>query len=198
MATNCGPVGILGGTFDPVHNAHLAIARRALEALGATRILWMPTGAPGYRNPPQAPAAQRVAMLGLAIEGEARYALDERELAPGASGYTYDTLTALRNELGAHVPLVMLIGSDQYEKLDAWHRARDLFQLCRLAVFARPGWSASATGVPRDGITHVPMEPLAISASDIRARIGRGEDVSPLLPAPVLHYIRRHHLYGHP
>jgi len=192
------PNGILGGTFDPVHNAHLAMARRALEALGAARILWMPTGAPAYRNPPLAPAAHRVAMVRLAIEGEPRYALDERELAPGASGYTYDTLTALRGELGPGVPLVMLIGADQYEKLGAWHRARELFGLCRFAVFARPGWSAGVSSVPRDGVLHVPMEPLSISASDIRTRIGRGEDVSALLPATVLQYIRRHHLYGHP
>lgn len=192
------PVGILGGTFDPVHNAHLAIARRALEALDAAQILWMPTGAPGYRDPPRAPALDRVAMLKLALDGEARYALDERELAPGASGYTYDTLASLRAELGAEVPLFMLIGSDQYEKLATWYRARDLFGLCRFAVFARPGWSAHAQGLPESGVIHVPMEPLAISASAIRAAVGRGADVKALLPAPVLQYIRRHHLYGHP
>lgn len=193
-----GPTGILGGTFDPVHNAHLAIARRALEALVATRILWMPTGAPPYRNPPLAPAARRVAMLQLAIEGEPRYALDERELAAGASGYTYDTLAALRRELGPDVPLVMLIGADQYAKLDAWHRSQELFALCRFAVFGRPGSDAAAGWTVRQGVVQVDMEPLPISASDIRARIGRGEDVSALLPAPVLQYIRRHHLYGHP
>ena len=91
-----GPVGILGGTIDPVHNAHLAIAARALEALSLSRVLWIPTGAPRYRNPPAAPAAHRVAMLRLALEGEPRYAIEERELAPNASGYTYDTLVALR------------------------------------------------------------------------------------------------------
>jgi nicotinate-nucleotide adenylyltransferase len=193
-----GPTGILGGTFDPIHNAHLAIARRALEALGAARILWMPTGAPGYRNPPVAPAEHRVAMLRLAIEGEPRYALDKRELAPGASGYTYDTLTALRRELGPDVPLIMLIGADQCAKLDAWHRSQELFALCSFAVFGRPGSDASAGRSPRQGVVHVAMAPLPISASDIRARIGRGEHVSALLPAPVLQYIRRHHLYGHP
>jgi nicotinate-nucleotide adenylyltransferase len=192
------PTGILGGTFDPVHHAHLAIARRALEALGAARILWMPTGAPGYRVAPVAPPAHRVAMLRLAIEGEPRYALDERELAPGASGYTYDTLTALRGELGASVPLVMLIGSDQYAKLDAWHRSHELFALCRFAVFDRPGSDAPARRTPRQGVIQVDMEPLAISASDIRQAILRGEDVSALLPGTVLQYIRRHHLYGHP
>ena len=196
--SNLEPIGILGGTFDPVHNAHLAIARRALETLDLARILWMPTGSPGYRNPPMASAAHRVAMLELAIAGEPRYAIDERELAPGASGYTYDTLAALRRELGPGIALYMLIGSDQHEKLGNWHRASELFPLARFAVFARPGWSAHAAIHPERGVVHVPMEPLAISASDIRLRIARCDDVSALLPSPVLKYIRRHHLYGHP
>ena len=193
-----GPVGILGGTFDPVHNAHLAIAGRALEALGAARVLWIPTGAPHYRNPPVASAKHRVAMLEQSIAGVAQYSLDLRELAPGASGYTYDTLVALRADLGANVPLVMLIGTDQYEKLDSWHRSRELFALCRFAVFGRPAASGPGAQPPRPGVVHVEMEPMPISSTDIRARIARGEDVSGMLPAPVLGYIQRHHLYGHP
>ena len=192
------PVGILGGTFDPVHNAHLAIARRALEALEAAQILWVPTGAPPYRDPPVAPAAHRVAMLALAIAGEPRYALDERELAPGASGYTYDTLRAIRDDLGASVPLVMLIGSDQYEKLGSWHRTSELFALCRFAVFDRAGSAAASGEQPRPGVTHIAMAPISISATEIRARIARAQDVSAMVPGPVLEYIRRHHLYGHP
>jgi nicotinate-nucleotide adenylyltransferase len=191
-----GPVGILGGTFDPVHNAHLAIAARALETLSLARVLWIPTGTPRYRDPPVAPAAHRVAMLALALEGEPRYAIDECELAANATGYTYDTLVALRAELGASVPLVMLIGADQYEKLDTWHRARELFSLCRFAVFGRPA-SAHATEKPRPGVIPVEMAPIPISATAIRARIARGEDVSAELPEPVLAYIQRHHLYGH-
>ena len=191
-----GPVGILGGTFDPVHNAHLAIAARALETLSLARVLWIPTGTPRYRDPPVAPAAHRVAMLALALEGEPRYAIDERELTPSATGYTYDTLVALHAELGASVPLVMLIGADQYEKLDTWHRARELFSLCRFAVFGRPA-SAHATEKPRPGVIPVEMAPIPISATAIRARIARGEDVSAELPEPVLGYIQRHHLYGH-
>jgi nicotinate-nucleotide adenylyltransferase len=189
-------VGILGGTFDPVHNAHLAIARRALEALGLERILWMPTGAPRYRSRPQASAQHRVAMLELAIAGEPRYAIDARELEPGASGYTYDTLVALREEFGAGVALYMLIGSDQYAKLGTWHRGGELLSLATFAVFARPGWKA-AGGTPA-GVVPVAIEPLAVSASEIRARLAGGEDVSALVPRPVLDYIRRHHLYGHP
>ena len=196
--SNLEPIGILGGTFDPVHNAHLAIARRALEALDAARILWMPTGAPGYRSPPVAPAGHRVAMLRLAIEGEPRYQIDERELDAKHSGYTVDTLAGLRTELGTQTRIYLLLGADQYSKLDSWHRPHDLMKLCHIAVFARPGWSLGGKDVPRVGVVHVPVEPLAISASDIRLRIARGDDVSALLPGPVLKYIRQHRLYGHP
>jgi nicotinate-nucleotide adenylyltransferase len=192
------PVGILGGTFDPVHNAHLAIARRELDALGASRILWIPTGAPRYRQSPVASAEHRVAMLALAIASEPRYELDQRELAAGASGYTYDTLLALHAELGPDEPLVMLIGADQYEKLDSWHRSRELFSLCRFAVFGRPASLSATTAQPRPGVVRVDMDPISISATEIRASIARGADVSPALPAPVLSYIQRNHLYGHP
>jgi nicotinate-nucleotide adenylyltransferase len=187
-----GSLAILGGTFDPVHNAHLAIARHALEALGAARVLWMPTGAPEYRRAPVASAAHRVAMLRLAIAGEPRYALDERELAPGASPYTVDTLAALRAEFGAGVPLLMLIGADQYAKLDTWHRAQELPSLCRFAVFARPGWSVARTAAD---VIRVEMEPPEVSASEIRARVGRGAEFSDLVPPPVARYIREHGLY---
>ncbi len=179
-----GKTGILGGTFDPVHNAHLAMARAALEALRLQRILWMPTGSPHYRAPAQTPAAHRVAMLRLAIEGEPRYALDERELAPGHSGYTVDTLRSLGGKP------VLLLGADQVAKFETWHRWRDILELAGIAVFARPGWTVS------DGRAQsVPMEPLDISASGIRARLARGEDVSALVPPKVLEYIGRHRLY---
>ena len=184
------PLAILGGTFDPVHNAHLAIARHALGALGCGRVLWIPTGAPAYRAAPVASAAQRLAMLRLALGGEPRHAIDERELAPGRSGYTVDTLIALRAETHSKTPIVLLLGADQYAKLETWVRWRDLVKLCRIAVFGRPGSPA-----PQGEALRVAMPPLAISASDIRARIARGEDVSAMLPAPVLGYIREHKLY---
>jgi nicotinate-nucleotide adenylyltransferase len=177
-------IGILGGTFDPVHNAHLAIARTALEHLRLEKILWIPTGSTHYREPARTPAAHRVAMLKLAIEGEPRYAIDERELAPGHSGYTVDTLKSLGGKP------ILLLGADQYAKFETWHRWREILELASIAVFARPGWSA-----PAGRVQSVAFPPLAISASDIRARLARGEDVSALVPAKVLDYIRRHGLY---
>ncbi|OGA17427.1 MAG: nicotinate (nicotinamide) nucleotide adenylyltransferase [Betaproteobacteria bacterium RIFCSPLOWO2_02_FULL_66_14] len=187
------PIAVFGGTFDPVHNAHLALARTALAVLDPARILWIPTGTPPYREPPVAPALHRVAMLELVVAGEARFAIDRRELAPDASGYTVDTLGALRTELGEAVPLVLLMGADQYRKLGTWHRSSELSRLCRLAVFTRPGERLEDAAV-----RVVPLAPLEISSTEIRERIGRGEDVAALLPAQVLEYIRRHRLYGHP
>jgi nicotinate-nucleotide adenylyltransferase len=182
------PVGILGGTFDPVHDAHLAFARAAIDALGLARILWLPTGRPGYREPAVAPAAERVAMLRLALAGEPRYAIDERELSPGASGFTIDTVLALRAEHPG-TEFVLLMGADQYARRAGWHRGAVLVKLCAIAVAARPG-SADASGARA-----VPRTPLAISASDIRARIARGEDASAMLPARVLDHIREKGLY---
>ncbi|HTQ77110.1 MAG TPA: nicotinate (nicotinamide) nucleotide adenylyltransferase [Burkholderiales bacterium] len=183
------PILLFGGTFDPVHNAHLAVARRALEALGAARLLWIPTGAPPYRERPVAAAADRLAMLRLALAGEPRHAIDERELAPGASGYTLDTVASLQEELPGH-ELVLLMGADQYAKRGSWHRWADLEKLVRVAVVARPGWTAAGGSA-----TVVPMPPMEVSASDIRARLARGAEVAALLPAPVLAYVRERGLY---
>jgi len=179
-----GTTGILGGTFDPVHIAHLAIARAALEQLRLGRILWLPTGSPRYRDPARTPAAHRVAMLRLAIEGEPRYEIDERELAPGHSGYTVDTLKSLGGKP------VLLLGADQYAKFESWHRWQEILELASIAVFARPGWSA-----PNGRVQSVAFQPMDVSASDIRARLARGDDVASLVPARVLDYIRQHRLY---
>jgi len=209
-----GPIGILGGTFDPVHSAHLRIAQLALDVLEAARVLWIPTGAPGYRTPPVASVADRLAMLQLAVAGEPRYSIDRRELAADASGYSVDTLGELRRDLGTAVPLVLLVGTDQFAKLDTWHRWRDLFTLAHLAVFARPGWQPEPNSAPNaelqarralprgdwrhaasGAVIPVEMPPLDISATALRAAIGRGEDVSNMLPNTVLDYIQSNHLY---
>lgn len=186
-------IAILGGTFDPVHNAHLAMGKAALDALRPQRMLWIPTGAPPYRVAPVAAGRHRVAMLRLALAGEPYYAIDERELDPRSSGYTFDTLSALRAEAGAGASFVLLMGADQYAALETWHRGRELRGLARIAVFARPG--VRVPGHDAHGAQAVPMAPMDVSASAIRARIAADEDVSALLPAPVLDYIRQHGLY---
>jgi len=183
-------VGLLGGTFDPVHNAHIAMARAALEALKLDRVLWLPTGNPGYRKAPVASGADRVAMLKLALANEPRYRVDERELQAGASGYTVDTLKALRHELAGE-KLYLLIGADQFAKFDSWRDPEEVKRLAELAVFLRPQIDID----PR-GARVVPMKALEISASDIRARAARGEDLAGLVPAAVANYIESRRLYS--
>lgn len=187
-------IGILGGSFDPVHNAHLAIARTALAALPLDRVLWIPSGTPPHRSAPLAGAAQRIAMLELAIATEPRFSIDAREIEKSTPGYTVETLEELRADLGAQAELVLLIGADQYARLDTWHRWRDLYALARIAVFARPGLEVPAS----DRVTIVPSTPLDISSSAIRARIAAGESPRGLLPDAVLDYIGRAGLYSPP
>ena len=128
-------------------------------------------------------------MLRLALVGEAAFGIDERELAPGASGYTFDTLCSLAKDFPWH-DLVLVMGADQYAKRQSWHRWPDLEKRFRIAVASRPDFPA-----PEAKATPIGFPPSAISASEIRARIGRGGDVAAMLPASVLGYLRTHGLY---
>jgi nicotinate-nucleotide adenylyltransferase len=166
------------------------MARAALAELQLDRIVWIPTGAPGYRKPPVAPAADRVAMLELALRGEKRFSIDRRELAPEASGYTVDTLRALRRELGDRAELYLLLGGDQYAAFESWRAPAEVARLATLAVFARPGFD-----LDRGKVRTIAMAPMAVSASDIRKRVARGESLEGLVPAAVADYIRSHALY---
>jgi nicotinate-nucleotide adenylyltransferase len=166
------------------------MARAALEQLALERVLWIPTGAPRYREPPVAAPQHRVAMLRLALHDETRFVIDERELSPQASGYTVDTLRALRRELGGSAQLFLLLGGDQYAALGAWREPLEVARLATLAVAARPGF-------PLEGnrVTPIALPPLAISASEIRARAARGQSLEGLVPPAVANYIQRHNLY---
>ena len=176
-------IAILGGTFDPVHNAHLAMAQAALQHLPVEKVVFMPTGNPRYRDAPRASAAHRVAMLKLALDDHPRFTLDERELSPDATGYTVDTLKQVRAD-----KIYFLMGADQYEKLDSWRDPEEVRKLAEVVVFARPG------NHPK-GHKTIPFEPMKDSGTEIRARAKRGEDLSGMVPAPVAEYIVRHNLY---
>jgi nicotinate-nucleotide adenylyltransferase len=164
------------------------MARAALRELKPEKILFMPTGTTRYRNPAVASSEHRVAMLRVALDHPA-FEIDTRELAASASGYTVDTLKELRLEYGSG--LWLLMGSDQYAKLESWHRPEDIRRMAQIAVFARPGAPFSAAGAKV-----IPLEPMNISATDIRARVARGEDISAMVPPAVANYIARERLYA--
>ena len=210
------PLGLLGGTFDPVHKAHLALAHAAMDELGLAGVRWIPSGQPGHRDAPRATAKQRLAMLELALRDAAHFSLDPLDARASAPTYTINTLQRLRQELGADIPLVFLIGADQLAALDTWREWRRLLELTHFAVAERPGypirpeqlapalaeelaqrspvakeWQAQAAG----GMLRFAMPPMDVSASAIRATLAAGKTPAELLPAAVLDYIQSHHLY---
>ena len=184
-------IGILGGTFDPVHNAHLAMARAALDQLKLDQVVFMPTGSPHYRKPAVASGLHRSQMLELALQGERRYTIDSTELEHTASGYTVDTLHRLKKG-GPRDELFLLLGSDQYSKFESWREPDEVARLARLAVFARPGFRIEKN---RFDATVVSMPPLDISASEIRRRVARDQTIANLVPEVVRKYIMEHRLY---
>ncbi len=198
------PIAILGGTFDPVHNGHLRVALEACETL-CVPVRLMPAHVPPHRPAPVASPAQRVAMLRAALAGQDRLQLDTRELDRAEPSFTFDTLHQMRAEFGAQLPLILLLGADAFTGLPTWHRWRELFDLAHIAVLTRPGHSgplpaelaavvaarrtesagalhASAAGKVLD----LPVTPLEISASCIRALLARGRDLRWLVPDALL------------
>jgi nicotinate-nucleotide adenylyltransferase len=167
------------------------MARAALEHLKLDEIVFIPTGTTRYRNAALASGEHRVAMLQLALQGNPRYRMDQRELQPGASGYTVDTLKALGAER-TDAEFYLLIGADQYEKLASWHRPEEIKRLAKIAVFGRPGIELK----DEDELERIPMAAMPVSASEIRERAKRGEDLSRLVPPAVANYIARHRLYS--
>ena len=188
-------IGVFGGSFDPVHNAHLALARQALEQLQLDELRWVPVGQAWQKARALTPAAQREAMLRLAIEGEARFVLERCELQRAGPSYTLDTL----RELQAATPgsdWFLLIGQDQYRNLHTWHGIDELLQRVTLAVAQRSDEPAEADArvraAPRVALALPPMD---ISATDIRQRVAAGSDISSLVPPAVALYIYQHGLY---
>lgn len=207
------PVGLMGGTFDPPHYAHLRLAEEAREALGLDTVRWIPSGRPGHRDAPATSPAHRLEMVRLAIAGQAAFTLDDAEVHAATPTFTIDTLARLRAELGREVPLVMIIGMDSLLTLPTWRESARLFGDVHFAAGARPGYDESAippalrarmhgpealAASPGGAIVRFDTTPLGISASAIRARIAAGQSARYLLPPEVLHYIGLQGLYRHP
>jgi len=189
-------IGLFGGSFDPVHNAHLALARLALRVLGLDELRWLPVGHAWQKSRAMTPAAQREAMLRLAIAGEPRFVLERCELQRQGPSYTLDTV----RELQAATPgaqWFLLIGQDQYSNLHTWHGFEELLQRVTLAVAQRPGAGprevdARVRSRPLQALALAPMD---VAATDIRARVAAGADISTLVPPAVALYIYQHGLY---
>jgi len=211
------PLGLFGGTFDPVHFGHLRLAEESISHLGLGGVCWIPAGQPPHRGLPQVTASQRLDMVRLAIAGNARFSLDASEVETIEPSYTVHTLERLRRTAPAGQSLVLLVGADAFAGLSSWHRWRDIFALAHVAVSHRPGFPVATASLPHalasefndrrlsdvgalktspaGGIVTFAMTQLAISATQIRKLLTNDLSARYLLPDAVLDYIQTHSLY---
>jgi nicotinate-nucleotide adenylyltransferase len=218
-----GLLGLLGGTFDPLHVAHLRLAIEAREALGLAEVCFIPAGNPALRDAPHCAAVDRLAMVERAVADLPGFGVDAVEVLtataqPGPS-YTVETLTRQRQRHGLRRPLVLLLGADAFVRLEAWHRWRELLDLAHIAVATRPGHemkvgagetaldrefvaregaAADLATAPAGRIVPFAITALEISASAIRRRLAQGQSVRYLVPDAVLDYIESHQIYRTP
>lgn len=209
-----------GGTFDPVHNGHLAIARAARDVLQA-HVSLLPAADPPHKGRTHADAGHRARMLDLAVAGERGLTVDRRELSRAGPSYTIDTLLEIRAELGTDSPVAWLVGADSLVELHTWSRWRELFGQAHLLAVQRPGSPVDAATLaaiaplvhaevahrwcapealadrPAGGLALLPLPELrAESSTELRRRILAGEDWRGWVPPPVAEYIDRHRLYS--
>jgi nicotinate-nucleotide adenylyltransferase len=188
-------IGLFGGSFDPPHNAHLALARSALDALALDQVRWIPAGQPWQKARSITPGAQREAMVRATIEGEPRFVLDRSELEREGPSYTLDTVRAHARQQPA-AQWFLIIGADQYAGLHTWSGWQELLGLVTLAVANRPG-PLPPVDPQVLRFTHrvVPLPMLDISATEIRSRVANGLPMASMVPTAVARYIDQHGLY---
>ncbi len=208
------PMGIFGGTFDPIHYGHLRTAFEMLQALRFDEVRFMPCGSPPHRESPIANAELRLQMVRVATEGQHGFVVDERELLREGPSYSVDTLTALRGEFLLR-PLALIIGMDAFLGLPTWYQWREILQLAHVVVAHRPGWRApdigplgellADRGTHRIGDMHQAksghiyihdVTQLEISSSEIRELVAAGRDPRFLMPDAVRDVIERSGCYA--
>jgi len=196
-------IGILGGTFDPIQLAHLAVAEEVRARLDLAEIIFVPTGQPWLKaNSPVAVAEHRVQMVRLAIADKPYFKLSTVEIDRAGPSYSVDTIAELQGQLGAGDELFFILGWDSLAELPLWHEPSRLIQMCRLVAVPRPGYSvpdlkkleAKIPGLSQRVILMDKPE-IDISATEIRNRVARGLSIHHLVPEPVERYIKQHSLY---
>jgi nicotinate-nucleotide adenylyltransferase len=197
-------IGVLGGTFDPIHSGHIIIAEKARLELGLARVLFVPAGQPWLKTERKiTPVAHRVEMVRRAIAANSYFELSTVEIDRPGPSLSVETVDILQQQLGAGAKLFFLVGWDSLAELPEWMEPDRLIQLCKLVAVTRPGFSrpdlkAMESLVPgvTQSVVWLDILPVDISSTDIRNRVARGLSIHGLVPDEAEAYIKEHRLYG--
>jgi nicotinate-nucleotide adenylyltransferase len=191
---------VLGGTFDPIHNGHVAAAEAAVDCVNLDEVVFVPTGNPPHRPPAEASPAQRLEMCRLATRDDPRFTVSDIEVSREGPSYTLDTLWALRGA-NPHAELFLVLGWDAASQLRSWHRPDEVLAIAPIVVVSRPGRNApveadiQSAGLDPARIVLCPRPTPSVSGSEIRRAIAAGKTVAGMVPPAVERYIAAHHLY---
>lgn len=194
-------LGVMGGTFDPIHLGHVAMAEAGADCAGLDRVLLVPASVPPHRGAATAPADDRLAMARLAAAGHPRLEVSDIELRRPGPSYTVDTLRALARERPG-ADLHLLLGWDAARELRAWHAPDDVLRLARPVVVSRPGYPAptgrdlAAAGIEPTWAILCDVETPDVESTDVRRLVERGSSLAGLVHPAVEAYLKRHRLYA--
>jgi nicotinate-nucleotide adenylyltransferase len=188
-------IGIMGGTFDPIHHGHLVAASEVADRFALDEVVFVPTGHPWQKGVSVSPGEDRYLMTVIATASNPRFAVSRVDLDRDRPTYTADTLRDLRRQYGAEAQLFFITGADALEKILSWKDADTIFGLAHFIGVTRPGFELTDAHLPADAVSLVQVPAMAISSTDCRDRVAAGQPIWYLVPDGVVQYISKRHLY---
>ncbi|HEU0182765.1 MAG TPA: nicotinate-nucleotide adenylyltransferase, partial [Agromyces mariniharenae] len=186
-------IGVMGGTFDPIHHGHLVAASEVAQSYGLDEVVFVPTGEPTYKSV-VTPAEHRYLMTVIATASNPRFTVSRVDIDRGKPTFTIDTLRDIRRER-PEAELFFITGADAIAQILSWRDVEELWELAHFVAVSRPGHDLSVSGLPEQDVSLLEVPALAISSTDCRDRVRRGFPVWYLVPDGVVQYISKHHLY---
>jgi nicotinate-nucleotide adenylyltransferase len=199
LANGRGRIGVMGGTFDPIHHGHLVAASEVAHIFALDEVIFVPTGEPYQKDDRKvSPAEDRYLMTVIATASNPRFSVSRVDIDRPGPTYTIDTLRDLHDASGPDADLYFITGADALENILTWHDVDTLFSLAHFVGCTRPGHRLTGAGLPDGKVSLVEIPALAISSSECRARVAADEPVWYLVPDGVVQYIAKRHLYARP
>jgi nicotinate-nucleotide adenylyltransferase len=191
-------VGVMGGTFDPIHHGHLVAASEVAHFFALDEVVFVPTGQPWQKDDRVvSPSEDRYLMTVIATASNPRFSVSRTDIDRGGPTYTIDTLRDLRAERGDGVELFFITGADALSRMMSWQDADELFELAHFVGVTRPGHRLTGDGLPEDKVSLMEVPALAISSTGCRQRVAAGEPIWYLVPDGIVQYIAKRRLYQH-